>query len=96
MLKVCKPFRGNAKDCVEDDGYYWTNFVPFKESFTDYKEIQSTQGESKARIAEGIRNPINESFQIAQPLEMKKEVQRKLHEQIEVQVVGLLCRIPEK
>ncbi|XP_050230525.1 myb family transcription factor PHL8-like [Mercurialis annua] len=62
----------------------------------DYKEIQSTQGESKARIAEGIRNPIDESFQIAQALEMKKEVQRKLHEQIEVQVVGLLCRIPEK
>ncbi|XP_050236685.1 myb family transcription factor PHL8-like [Mercurialis annua] len=51
----------------------------------DYKEIQSTNDESEAGISERIQTPINESFQIAQALEMQMEVQRKLHEQIEVQ-----------
>ncbi|XP_015576843.2 myb family transcription factor PHL8 isoform X1 [Ricinus communis] len=51
----------------------------------DYKEIQSTNCELKAGIAEEIQNPTNESFQIAQALQMQMEVQRKLHEQIEVQ-----------
>ncbi|XP_021661336.1 myb family transcription factor PHL8 isoform X2 [Hevea brasiliensis] len=51
----------------------------------DYKEIQSSNRDLRAGISEGNQNPINESFQIAQALQMQMEVQRKLHEQIEVQ-----------
>ncbi|KAJ9174271.1 hypothetical protein P3X46_017313 [Hevea brasiliensis] len=51
----------------------------------DFKEIQSSNHDLRAGITEGNPNPINESFQIAQVLQMQMEVQRKLHEQIEVQ-----------
>ncbi|KAG6763918.1 hypothetical protein POTOM_031365 [Populus tomentosa] len=60
----------------------------------DDKEIQSSDDHfkesavtrsSRGICSDGNHHPINESFQIAQALQMQMEVQRKLHEQIEVQ-----------
>ncbi|XP_065861376.1 myb family transcription factor PHL8-like [Euphorbia lathyris] len=52
----------------------------------DYTEIQSTSRDLRQQIiTQGNNIPIDESFQIAQALQMQMDVQRKLHEQIEVQ-----------
>ncbi|KAG8473225.1 hypothetical protein CXB51_035240 [Gossypium anomalum] len=52
---------------------------------TDYKEIQSSNGNFIRDTSDGIHGQMNESLQIPQALQMHMEVQRKLHEQIEVQ-----------
>ncbi|KAG8661752.1 myb family transcription factor PHL8 isoform X3 [Manihot esculenta] len=55
------------------------------ENKKDYKEIQISNPALRGGISEGNQSPLNESFQIAQVLQMQMEVQRKIHEQIEVQ-----------
>ncbi|MFQ6649632.1 hypothetical protein Gotur_023576 [Gossypium turneri] len=52
---------------------------------TDYKEMQSSNGNFIRDTSDGIHGHMNESLQIPQALQMQMEVQRKLHEQIEVQ-----------
>ncbi|XP_021890536.1 myb family transcription factor PHL8-like isoform X2 [Carica papaya] len=51
----------------------------------DYGEVQSgSHGHFNTDMNNGNHNQINENFQIAQALQVQMEVQRKLHEQIEL------------
>ncbi|CAA3015875.1 myb family transcription factor PHL8-like [Olea europaea subsp. europaea] len=50
----------------------------------DYRAVDQ-RSDFPNKICNGVQDQINESFQIAQALQMQMEVQRKLHEQIEVQ-----------
>ncbi|KAK8259913.1 hypothetical protein V6Z12_D13G086900 [Gossypium hirsutum] len=51
---------------------------------TDYKEMQSSNGNFIRDTSDGIHGHMND-LQIPQALQMQMEVQQKLHEQIEVQ-----------
>ncbi|GFZ00160.1 homeodomain-like superfamily protein [Actinidia rufa] len=51
----------------------------------EFKPNQRSHGHLSGEAGDETQNQMNESFQIAQALQMQMEVQRKLHEQIEVQ-----------
>ncbi|GFZ00167.1 homeodomain-like superfamily protein [Actinidia rufa] len=51
----------------------------------EFKPNQGSHGHLSREAGDETQNQMNESFQIAQALQMQMEVQRKLHEQIEVQ-----------
>ncbi|KAJ6317973.1 hypothetical protein OIU76_013510 [Salix suchowensis] len=55
------------------------------QSSDDHFKESAVNQSSRGIRSDGNHHPINESFQIAQALQMQMEVQRKLHEQIEVQ-----------
>ncbi|KAF7123545.1 hypothetical protein RHSIM_Rhsim12G0064200 [Rhododendron simsii] len=55
--------------------------------FADYKGNQRRDADFlSGEVGDQIQNPINESLKIAQTLQMQMEVQRKLHEQIELRI----------